>query len=159
VAPLLVATTVVEVGLDVPEATVILIERAERFGLSQLHQLRGRVGRGPLAGHCLLLTGPRPSPEACDRLAVLARTIDGFAVAEADLEIRGPGHLAGTRQAGLTGLRLADLVRDRGLLADARGEARRIIAVDPLLEFPEHRALRALAGDAACEGGAVGRAG
>ena len=158
-SPLLVATTVVEVGLDVPEATVILIERAERFGLSQLHQLRGRVGRGPFAGHCLLLTGPRPSPEACERLAVLARTTDGFAVAEADLEIRGPGHLAGTRQAGLAGLRLADLVRDRGLLVEARGEARRIIAADPLLDFPEHRSLRALAGDTACEGTAVGRAG
>jgi ATP-dependent DNA helicase RecG len=158
-APLLVATTVVEVGLDVPEATVILIERAERFGLSQLHQLRGRVGRGPFKAHCLLLTGPHPSSEASERLAVLARTADGFEVAEADLEIRGPGHLAGTRQAGLAGLRLADLVRDRGLLAEARGEARRIIAADPLLGLPEHRSLRALAGDAACEGGAVGRAG
>ncbi|MHB8835389.1 MAG: ATP-dependent DNA helicase RecG [Candidatus Methylomirabilia bacterium] len=156
--PLLVATTVVEVGLDVPEATVILIERAERFGLSQLHQLRGRVGRGPLAGHCLLLTGPRPSPEARERLAVLARTADGFAVAEADLEIRGPGHLAGTRQAGLAELRLADLVRDRELLAAARGEARRVVAADPLLEFPEHRPLRALAGDAAGDA-AAGRAG
>jgi ATP-dependent DNA helicase RecG len=158
-APLLVATTVVEVGLDVPEATVILVERAERFGLSQLHQLRGRVGRGPHAAHCLLLTGPRPSPEALARLAVLARTSDGFAVAEADLEIRGPGQLAGTRQAGLAGLRLADLVRDRGLLAEAREEARRIIAVDPLLELPGHRPLRALAGDAAGEGGALGGAG
>ena len=158
-APLLVATTVVEVGLDVPEATVILIERAERFGLSQLHQLRGRVGRGPLAGHCLLLTGQRPSPEARERLAVLARTTDGFAVAEADLAIRGPGHLAGTRQAGLAGLRIADLVRDRGLLAEARAEARRIIVADPLLEFPEHRPLRALAGEGAGLGQAVGRAG
>ena len=158
-APLLVATTVVEVGLDVPEATVILVERAERFGLSQLHQLRGRVGRGSLAAHCLLLTGPRPSPEAIARLGVLARTSDGFEVAEADLEIRGPGHLAGTRQAGLAGLRLADLVRDRGLLAAARGEARRIIAADPLLEFPEHRALRVLAGAAAFEDGAAGGAG
>jgi len=156
--PLLVATTVVEVGLDVPEATVIIVEQAERFGLSQLHQLRGRVGRGRHAGHCLLLTGPRPSPESRERLAVLARTADGFAVAEADLEIRGPGHLAGTRQAGLAGLRLADLVRDRGLLLEARGEARRIIAADPLLEFPEHRSLRVLAG-AAAEDGAAGRAG
>jgi len=158
-APLLVATTVVEVGLDVPEATVILIERAERFGLSQLHQLRGRVGRGTLAAHCLLLTGPQPSPEASERLAVLTRTTDGFEVAEADLEIRGPGHLSGTRQAGLTGLRLADLARDRGLLAEARREARRIIAADPLLGFPEHRSLRALAGDADVEGNAVGSAG
>ena len=157
--PLLVATTVIEVGIDVPEATVILVERAERFGLSQLHQLRGRVGRGPHAAHCLLLTGPQPSPGAGERLAVLARSSDGFEIAEADLAIRGPGHLAGTRQAGLAGLRLADLVRDRGLLAAARGEARRIIAADPLLDFPEHRPLRALAGDAAREGGAVGEAG
>jgi ATP-dependent DNA helicase RecG len=158
-APLLVATTVVEVGLDVPEATVILVERAERFGLSQLHQLRGRVGRGSLAAHCLLLTGSHPSPEAVARLGVLARTSDGFEVAEADLEIRGPGHLAGTRQAGLAGLRLADLVRDRGLLAAARGEARRILAADPLLEFPEHLPLRVLAGADAFAGGPVGGAG
>ena len=155
-APLLVGTTVVEVGLDVPEATVILVERAERFGLSQLHQLRGRVGRGPLEAHCLLLTGPRPSPEALERLAVLARTTDGFEIAEADLGIRGPGHLAGTRQAGLAGLRLADLARDRGLLADARAEARRIVAADPRLESPAHRPLRALAGE---DPGAVGGAG
>jgi ATP-dependent DNA helicase RecG len=157
--PLLVATTVVEVGLDVPEATVIIVERAERFGLSQLHQLRGRVGRGAHAAHCLLLTGPRPSPEALARLAVLARTADGFAVAEADLEIRGPGQIAGTRQAGLAGLRLSDLVHDRGLLAEAHEEARRVIAADPLLEFREHRPLRALAEDAAGEGCVLGGAG
>jgi ATP-dependent DNA helicase RecG len=154
-APLLVATTVVEVGLDVPEATVMLVERAERFGLAQLHQLRGRVGRGPRAAHCLLLTGPRPSPEASERLAVLARSADGFAVAEADLALRGPGMLAGTRQAGLAGLRLADLVRDRGLLAEARAEALRIVGADPRLELPEHRLLRSLvgAGAPAGEGG------
>ena len=158
-APLLVATTVVEVGLDVPEATVILIMRAERFGLAQLHQLRGRVGRGPLAAHCLLLTGPRPSAAASERLAILARTADGFAVAEADLEFRGPGHLAGTRQAGLTGLRLADLVRDRELLACARAEAQRIIAADPLLESPEHRPLRVFAGGTSEDGRAGGGGG
>lgn len=158
-SPLLVATTVVEVGLDVPEATVMLVERAERFGLSQLHQLRGRVGRGPHPAHCLLLTGPHPSPEACERLEVLARTTDGFAVAEADLSIRGPGQLGGTRQAGITGLRLADLVRDRDLLAAARAAARRIIAADPRLELPEHLPLRALLGGSAGEGGLLGAAG
>ena len=158
-APLLVATTVIEVGLDVPEATVILIERAERFGLAQLHQLRGRVGRGPHAAHCLLLTGSSPSPGASERLAVLARTCDGFEIAEADLDLRGPGHLAGTRQAGLAGLRLADLVRDRGLLAAARGEARRIVAADPRFEFPEHRPLRGIAGGDARAGGALGGGG
>jgi ATP-dependent DNA helicase RecG len=143
--PLLVATTVIEVGLDVPEATVMVVERAERFGLAQLHQLRGRVGRGTLDAHCLLLTGPHPSPEARARLAVLARTADGFEIAEADLEIRGPGHLAGTRQAGLGGFRLADLVRDRGLLAAARAEARRVVAADPRLELPENQILRTFA--------------
>ena len=106
-APLLVATTAVEVGLDVPEATVILIERAERFGLSQLHQLRGRVGRGPLAAHCLLLTGPRPSAEASERLSVLARTADGFEVAEADLRDPRAGpprrHAAGRSQRAAPG--------------------------------------------------------
>jgi ATP-dependent DNA helicase RecG len=157
--PLLVATTVVEVGLDVPEASVMLVERAERFGLSQLHQLRGRVGRGPHPAHCLLLTGPRPSSEALARLAVLARTTDGFAVADADLEIRGPGQLAGTRQAGLAGLRLADLVRDLGLLTAAREEARLVIAADPLLDLPGHRPLRALAEGAPGGGGVLGDAG
>ena len=158
-APLLVATTVVEVGLDVPEATVMLVERAERFGLSQLHQLRGRVGRGPWAAYCLLLTGPSLSPEASERLAVLARTADGFAVAEADLGIRGPGLLAGTRQAGLAGLRLADLVRDRDLLAGARNAALRLVAADPRLERPEHRALRALAHAGAGAGSPAGDGG
>ena len=158
--PLLVATTVVEVGLDVPEATVMLIERAERFGLSQLHQLRGRVGRGALAAHCLLLTGPHPSPEAGARLAVLARTTDGFEVAEADLELRGPGHLAGTRQAGLAGLRLADLVRDRG--AAGRAPGRRRGGSSPPIRCSNSRSTgrcgRSRA-PRACEGGAVGGAG
>jgi ATP-dependent DNA helicase RecG len=143
--PLLVATTVVEVGLDVPEATVMIVERAERFGLTQLHQLRGRVGRGPDPGHCLLLTGPRPSPEARARLAVLERTADGFEIARADLEIRGPGQLAGTRQAGSLGPRLAELTRDPQLLSAAREAAREIVAADPNLELPEHAALRAQA--------------
>lgn len=143
-APLLVATTVIEVGLDVPEATVMLVERAERFGLAQLHQLRGRVGRGPDAARCILITGPRPTPEARERLAVLARTADGFAVAEADLAIRGAGQLAGTRQAGAAGLRLADPGRDGGLLAAARREARTIVDDDPLLEREEHLPLRRL---------------
>ncbi len=140
-APLLAATTVVEVGLDVPEATVMIVERAERFGLSQLHQLRGRVGRGPDPAHCLLLTGPQPTPEALERLGVLARTTDGFAVAEADLALRGPGQLAGTRQAGQAGAGLAAAARDPALLALACEEARRIVEADPRLELPEHRGL------------------
>jgi ATP-dependent DNA helicase RecG len=142
--PLLVSTTVVEVGLDVPEATVMLVERAERFGLSQLHQLRGRVGRGPDPSHFLLFPGPRPSPEALGRLSVLERTSDGFAVAQADLELRGPGLLAGTLQSGLSGLRFGDLARDPGLLSSAREAAREIVAADPDLSLPEHAGLRAL---------------
>jgi len=144
--PLLVATTVVEVGLDVPEATVMLIERAERFGLSQLHQLRGRVGRGPDPAHCLLFTGARPSPEALERLAVLERTTDGFAVAQADLELRGPGLLAGTRQSGLAGLRFDDLAREPLLVSAARDAARGIVAADPDFDLPEHARLREMAG-------------
>ncbi|HWR98391.1 MAG TPA: ATP-dependent DNA helicase RecG [Candidatus Methanoperedens sp.] len=144
--PLLVATTVVEVGLDVPEATVMVIERAERFGLAQLHQLRGRIGRGGDAAHCLLLTGPEVAPEARERLAALARTADGFAVAEADLAARGPGQLAGTRQAGLAGRCLAAAARDGRLLALARRVARALIDADPELALPGHEGLRALAG-------------
>jgi ATP-dependent DNA helicase RecG len=147
--PLLVSTTVVEVGLDVPEATVMLVERAERFGLSQLHQLRGRVGRGPDPAHCLLFTGPRPSPEALERLSVLERTADGFAVAQADLELRGPGLLAGTLQSGLAGLRLGELAGDPALLAAAREAARGIIAADPDVSLPQHAGLRALVESAA----------
>jgi ATP-dependent DNA helicase RecG len=158
-APLLAATTVVEVGLDVPEATVMLVERAERFGLSQLHQLRGRVGRGGDAAHCLLLVGPGATPEARERLAVLARTTDGFAVAEADLAARGPGQLAGTRQAGLAGRCLAAAARDGRLLTLARAEARALVASDPELAHPAHAGLRALAGEGVADGPAPGSAG
>jgi ATP-dependent DNA helicase RecG len=154
--PVLVATTVVEVGLDVPEATVMLVQRAERFGLSQLHQLRGRVGRGADPAHCLLFAGPRLPAGARERLAVLERTTDGFAVAQADLELRGPGSLAGTRQAGLLELRLAGLAREPGLLDAARAEARRIVAADPGLERPAHAGLREAAGGGGDEGAAVG---
>jgi ATP-dependent DNA helicase RecG len=158
-APLLAATTVVEVGLDVPEATVMVVERAERFGLSQLHQLRGRVGRGQDPAHCLLFAGPGAAPGARERLAVLARTADGFAVAEADLAARGPGQLAGTRQAGLAGRCLAAAVRDGRLLEVARAEARALLAADPELASPRHAGLRALAGGDAAEGPAAGGAG
>src|SRR5262249_24666451 len=119
---LLVSTTVVEVGVDVPNATVMVIEHAERFGLSQLHQLRGRVGRGQHPGTCLLVvTGG--SREGWSRLSVLASTSDGFKVAEADLSFRGPGEMLGTRQSGIGGIELADLVRDARLLDQAREEA------------------------------------
>ena len=116
----LVATTVVEVGVDVPNATVMVIEHAERFGLAQLHQLRGRVGRGGHGGTCVLLTNGRLSAVAQERLDVLVRSEDGFAIAEKDLEIRGPGEFFGTRQSGLPAFRAAKLLRDRELLEKAR---------------------------------------
>jgi ATP-dependent DNA helicase RecG len=126
----LVATTVVEVGVDVPNATVMVVEHAERFGLAQLHQLRGRVGRGPAKSYCILATGRRVSPVGEERLNAMVRTQDGFELAELDLSIRGPGEFFGTRQAGLPDFRVANLVRDRELLELAKVEASRF-ALDP----------------------------
>jgi ATP-dependent DNA helicase RecG len=119
----LVSTTVIEVGVDVPNATLMVVEHAERFGLSQLHQMRGRVGRGTAASACLLVTHGRLSDEARERIETMVRTEDGFAIAEKDLELRGPGDFFGTRQSGLPLLRVADLMRDRDLLEEARREA------------------------------------
>jgi ATP-dependent DNA helicase RecG len=124
---LLVSTTVIEVGIDVPNATVMVIENAERFGLSQLHQLRGRVGRGPHPSYCILIESDRITPEAEERLAVMAATEDGFKIAEKDLEIRGPGEITGTRQTGIPEFRIANIVRDRLILDLAREEAFRIV--------------------------------
>lgn len=144
---ILISTTVVEVGVDVPNATVMLIENAERFGLAQLHQLRGRVARGTQAGICILMTRAS-TPEVVDRLRVLERTTNGFEIAEEDLRRRGPGELAGTRQSGLPDLRMADLIGDTPALVRARTEAFAIIEADPDLALPEHQALRdALWGD------------
>jgi ATP-dependent DNA helicase RecG len=139
---LLVSTTVIEVGIDVPNATVMLVEHAERFGLSQLHQLRGRVGRGREKSYCILMTAGA-SEEARRRLAAMEETGDGFRIAEADLGIRGPGDFFGTRQSGLPAFRVADLLRDAALLEEARQEAFAMVAADPDLARPEHRALRA----------------
>ncbi|MGH7569810.1 MAG: ATP-dependent DNA helicase RecG [Gemmatimonadales bacterium] len=135
----LVATTVIEVGIDVPNATVMLIEHAERFGLAQLHQLRGRVGRGEAPSHCILLSD---APEAATRLQAFAETTDGFKIAELDLRERGMGELTGARQSGGVPLRYADLERDLPLLEDARRAAGRIIERDPALASPEHAAYR-----------------
>ncbi len=121
----LVATTVIEVGVDVPNATVMVVEHAERFGLAQLHQLRGRVGRGAARGCCILMTGPRITPPAEERLNAMVRTQDGFELAELDLNLRGPGEFFGTRQAGLPDFRVANLLRDRKLLELAKQEAAR----------------------------------
>ena len=125
----LVSTTVIEVGVDVPNATVMVVDHAERFGLAQLHQLRGRVGRGAAKSYCILMTGERVSPQAEERLAAMVRTQNGFELAELDLAMRGPGEFFGTRQAGLPGFRVANLVRDRDLLELAKQEAARFAAV------------------------------
>ena len=139
----LVTTTVIEVGVDVPNATMMVIENAERFGLSQLHQLRGRVGRGSDRSVCVLLPGPTASATARQRLEMLAATQDGYALAEADLELRGPGEVWGMRQSGLPRLKLAHLVRDRELLDRARTAARAVVSADPHLLLPAHGPLRA----------------
>jgi ATP-dependent DNA helicase RecG len=124
---ILVSTTVVEVGVDVPNASVMVVEHAERFGLSQLHQLRGRVGRGAWESHCILLYQAPWTDDARERLKAMAGTTDGFAIAERDLELRGPGDFFGTRQSGLPKLRTGDLVRDRDIMEDAHREARRLV--------------------------------
>ena len=138
---ILVSTTVIEVGIDVPNASVMLIEHAERFGLSQLHQLRGRVGRGPWKSYCILLSGAA-SEDARRRLDAMTATGDGFKIAEADLSLRGPGDFFGTRQSGLPEFRVADLLRDAAALEAARRDAVALIRDDPQLLAPEHRALR-----------------
>jgi ATP-dependent DNA helicase RecG len=123
----LVSTTVIEVGVDVPNASVMVVEHAERFGLSQLHQLRGRVGRGAWESHCILLYQAPWTDDARERLKAMAATNDGFVIAERDLELRGPGDFFGTRQSGLPRLRTGDLVRDREIMEDAHREARRLV--------------------------------
>jgi len=155
----LVATTVIEVGIDVPNATVMLIENAERFGLAQLHQLRGRVGRGPEQSVCILMgknvggftekKQGRPSvPEdedrtkALRRLTVMEETSNGFTIAEVDLELRGPGEYFGTKQSGLPELRIANILTDQEILQIARREAFRCVDEDPHLRHPDHSSMR-----------------
>jgi ATP-dependent DNA helicase RecG len=140
---LLVATTIVEVGLDVANATLMIVHHPERFGLSQLHQLRGRVGRGGAASFCFLLTGAESGDETLERLRQFAATEDGFRIAELDLQHRGPGDFVGTRQHGLPALRVADLAGDGELLQQARTRALELVERDPRLERPEHAVLRA----------------
>lgn len=135
---ILVATTVIEVGVDVPNASVMVIENAERFGLSQLHQLRGRVGRGAEQSFCILMTGDRLGNDARARIETMVRTNDGFEIAETDLRLRGPGDLMGTQQSGLPELHIADLVADSALLQQARQVAMRLLDRDPDLKAPEN---------------------
>jgi ATP-dependent DNA helicase RecG len=139
---ILVATTVIEVGIDVPNATVMVVEHAERFGLSQLHQLRGRVGRGKHRSQCLLVYYCANGSEALARLRVMEKEHDGFKIAEADLRLRGPGEMLGTRQSGLADFRLANILRDASLLTEAREEALAWLETDPRLSRPESRALK-----------------
>src|SRR5260221_3152799 len=141
---LLVATTVVEGGIDVPAATIMVVEHAERFGLAQLHQLRGRIGRGDQQSTCILLYQPPLGEIARQRLAILRETEDGFRIAEEDLRLRGGGEVLGTRQSGLPVLRLADLARHAELLAVARDDARLVLERDPGLAGPRGEALRLL---------------
>ncbi|RME15282.1 MAG: ATP-dependent DNA helicase RecG [Bdellovibrio sp.] len=139
---ILVTTTVVEVGVDVPNATLMIVEHAERFGLSQLHQLRGRVGRGSHKSYCVLMMGRAVSEESRLRAQVMEQTNDGFRIAEADLEIRGPGEFLGKRQSGLPGFKMANLVRDLPLLKLARQAAFEVLEKDPHLEKKEHQFLK-----------------
>ena len=120
---ILVTTTVIEVGVDVPNASVMIVEHAERFGLSQLHQLRGRVGRGAEKSYCVLLTSDKKTMVARERLGIMSKTNNGFIIAEKDLELRGPGEILGTKQSGLPEFRIGNLVRDQSILEKARAAA------------------------------------
>lgn len=139
---IMVATTVIEVGVNVPNASIMIIESAERFGLSQLHQLRGRVGRGAEQSYCILMSGDKLSKDTKKRLSTMVRTNDGFEISEVDLELRGPGDIMGTQQSGELDLKIADLVKDGPLVALARDKARELLAIDPRLELPDHLYLR-----------------
>lgn len=141
-ADVMVATTVIEVGVNVPNASVMLIESAERFGLSQLHQLRGRVGRGAEQSYCILLTGNKISNESRQRMKIMTSTSNGFVIAEQDLAMRGPGDLYGTRQSGVLKFKLADIVQDAGILEQTRHAAQKLIEKDQGLTAPQHQGIR-----------------
>ncbi len=138
---IMVATTVIEVGVDVPNASVMIIESAERFGLSQLHQLRGRVGRGAEQSYCILMTGHKLSNDSRTRLATMVRTNDGFEIAEVDLRLRGPGDIMGTQQSGVLNLKIADIIKDNDILKHARFYAKKILNDDPSLSKAENKTL------------------
>lgn len=139
---IMVATTVIEVGVNVPNASVMIIESAERFGLSQLHQLRGRVGRGAEQSFCILMTGHKLSDDSKTRLQTMTQTNDGFEIAEVDLKLRGPGDLMGTQQSGVLTLKIADIVKDNDILKTARYYAIQLLKSDPNLEDPLNKEVR-----------------
>lgn len=139
---IMVATTVIEVGVNVPNASVMIIESAERFGLSQLHQLRGRVGRGAEQSYCILMTGHKLSDDSKTRLETMTRTNDGFEIAEVDLKLRGPGDIMGTQQSGVLHLKIADIVKDNQILKAARYYAQQLLKQDPSLAAEEHKIIR-----------------
>ena len=139
---ILVGTTVIEVGVDVPNATVMVIESAEKFGLSQLHQLRGRVGRGAEKSYCILLTATELGNEARERMKMMVHTNNGFEIAEKDLELRGPGDIEGTRQSGVLNFRLASIVHDKPILDTAKNMAEEMIEKDPELTAPQNSPLK-----------------
>jgi ATP-dependent DNA helicase RecG len=141
---IMVATTVIEVGVNIPNASVMIIESAERFGLSQLHQLRGRVGRGAEQSYCILMTSHKLSSDSKTRMETMCATNDGFEIAEVDLKLRGPGDLMGTQQSGVLQLQIADIVRDKDILLLARQEAMKLLRADPSMERPEHAALKSV---------------
>jgi len=138
---IMVATTVIEVGVNVPNASVMVIESAERFGLSQLHQLRGRVGRGAEQSYCILMTSHKLSNDSKTRLETMVRTNDGFEIAEVDLRLRGPGDIMGTQQSGVLNLKIADIIKDKDILQQARYYAKRILNNDPTLSNIENKAI------------------
>jgi ATP-dependent DNA helicase RecG len=135
---IMVATTVIEVGVNVPNASVMVIESAERFGLSQLHQLRGRVGRGADQSYCILVTGDKLSQESKLRMETMCRTNDGFEIAEVDLQLRGPGDISGTQQSGVLQLKIADIVKDQSILLAARESAMELVEADPSFGQPDN---------------------
>src|SRR5690606_29832362 len=139
---IMVATTVIEVGVNVPNASVMIIESAERFGLSQLHQLRGRVGRGAEQSYCILMTGHKLSADSKTRIETMVRTTDGFEIAEVDLKLRGPGDIMGTQQSGVLNLKIADIVKDVEILKIARNYAAAILNEDPSLSLEKNAPIR-----------------
>jgi ATP-dependent DNA helicase RecG len=135
---IIVSTTVIEVGVNVPNASVMVIESAERFGLSQLHQLRGRIGRGSHKSFCILLTANKVGENALQKMKIMEQTNDGFVLAEKDLELRGPGEIEGTRQSGVTEFVLADIIADKAMLEAARNAAQLILKEDPDLNMAQN---------------------